>query len=318
MRVLWDLAHLALVGMLVMVLLRIVAHDGHMLLVWANSFTLYALLPAYVLAAVAVKQRRWKMMACCLALIGAHVVLVAPDFTSGDVAQNASNVSRSVRIFNANLFASNATPQGIIDELLASDADCVTLQELSPRWQRLLEQQGVFDRYPHKMMLPVSNNFGLALLSKTPLEDEQIVFTEGVPVMLATVRVDEAPLRICVWHPVPPAGLTIWRTWTRQYAWLFETIKDISQPLVIVGDFNATQYSQQLQRLEAAEFCSAHKLCGRGTSTTYPNGNPPFMPIRIDHLFLSPGVTCLDIREGIGLGSDHRPLIAEIALLNEL
>jgi hypothetical protein len=39
-------------------------------------------------------------------------------------------------------------------------------------------------------------------------------------------------------------------------------------------------------------------------------------PIRIDQAFLTAGVECLAIAEGQGAGSDHKPLILEIALRN--
>jgi endonuclease/exonuclease/phosphatase (EEP) superfamily protein YafD len=34
-------------------------------------------------------------------------------------------------------------------------------------------------------------------------------------------------------------------------------------------------------------------------------------PIRVDHAFYSRALRCLNIREGEGAGSDHKPLIAE-------
>jgi endonuclease/exonuclease/phosphatase (EEP) superfamily protein YafD len=37
--------------------------------------------------------------------------------------------------------------------------------------------------------------------------------------------------------------------------------------------------------------------------------------MRLDHVLVSPGVDVQSIREGIGQGSDHRPVIAGLALL---
>jgi hypothetical protein len=37
-------------------------------------------------------------------------------------------------------------------------------------------------------------------------------------------------------------------------------------------------------------------------------------PIRIDQAFLSPEIECLDIREGRGEGSDHKPLIVDLRI----
>jgi endonuclease/exonuclease/phosphatase (EEP) superfamily protein YafD len=57
---------------------------------------------------------------------------------------------------------------------------------------------------------------------------------------------------------------------------------------------------------------SAHVDRGRGYATTWPNGRLPFPPIRIDQALLSPDVECLRIEEGIGVGTDHEPLIVDV------
>jgi endonuclease/exonuclease/phosphatase (EEP) superfamily protein YafD len=81
---------------------------------------------------------------------------------------------------------------------------------------------------------------------------------------------------------------------------------------VVLGDFNSTQYSLVYHEITSLGLRSAHEDRGRGFATTWPNGENPLPPIRIDQAFLSPEVECLDIFEGIGRGSDHKPLILDI------
>jgi endonuclease/exonuclease/phosphatase (EEP) superfamily protein YafD len=83
-------------------------------------------------------------------------------------------------------------------------------------------------------------------------------------------------------------------------------------PLVVVGDFNATQHSRVYRDLTSGGLRSAHADRGRGYVTTWPNGQYLAPPIRIDHTLLSPTVECLRIAEGIGRGSDHKPLIVDL------
>jgi endonuclease/exonuclease/phosphatase (EEP) superfamily protein YafD len=85
------------------------------------------------------------------------------------------------------------------------------------------------------------------------------------------------------------------------------------RPLVVVGDFNATQYSKVYADLKAGGLRSAHDDRARGYATTWPNGILP-PPIRIDQAFLSPEVACRAITEGHGAGSDHKPLILDIEI----
>jgi endonuclease/exonuclease/phosphatase (EEP) superfamily protein YafD len=42
----------------------------------------------------------------------------------------------------------------------------------------------------------------------------------------------------------------------------------------------------------------------------------PLPPVRLDHVLLSPELGCTAVREGEGRGSDHRPVIADLVLLD--
>jgi hypothetical protein len=86
-------------------------------------------------------------------------------------------------------------------------------------------------------------------------------------------------------------------------------------PLIVIGDFNATQNSRVYKDLKIGGLRSAHEDRGRGYVTTWPNGWSLIPPIRIDQAFLSADVTCQDITEGIGTGSDHKPLILDVQIV---
>jgi len=91
-------------------------------------------------------------------------------------------------------------------------------------------------------------------------------------------------------------------------------ILSLPHPLIVVGDFNATQYSRVYEELKNAGLRSAHEDRGRGYATTWPNGMVPVPPIRIDQAFLSADVGCRAIEEGIGIGSDHKPLVLDVEI----
>ncbi|MEM8866175.1 MAG: endonuclease/exonuclease/phosphatase family protein, partial [Planctomycetota bacterium] len=88
--------------------------------------------------------------------------------------------------------------------------------------------------------------------------------------------------------------------------------------MLLIGDYNATPYSL-IYRTLTSEYGlqDSHVTCGRGVATTWPNGTELLPPIRIDHALLTPGVTCLGIREGVGAGTDHKPLILDLAIPGE-
>ena len=52
---------------------------------------------------------------------------------------------------------------------------------------------------------------------------------------------------------------------------------------------------------------------GRGFGFTWPNGMFPYPPIRLDHVFVSRDLGVRSARVGEGVGSDHRPVVADVA-----
>ncbi len=81
-------------------------------------------------------------------------------------------------------------------------------------------------------------------------------------------------------------------------------------PVVLGGDFNNTPRNG-LTRALSSEMTNCFEAAGWGTGWTFPSRFPM---VRIDHLYTSPGCTPLRAWVGPPVGSDHRPLIAEVQL----
>lgn len=81
-------------------------------------------------------------------------------------------------------------------------------------------------------------------------------------------------------------------------------------PAIVAGDFNATADSSLFDPLRE-RFLVGFERAGRGYGYTWPAGLPG---IRIDHVLASPDWEFTDAVVGPDLGSDHRPVIAEVVL----
>ena len=85
-----------------------------------------------------------------------------------------------------------------------------------------------------------------------------------------------------------------------------------SEPLIVAGDFNVTPWSRHFRTaLERSGLndCAA----GHGLAPSWPSQFPP-LGIRIDHCWASHHWRSIDVRLGPSHGSDHLPLIADLAL----
>ena len=90
--------------------------------------------------------------------------------------------------------------------------------------------------------------------------------------------------------------------------------KAFADPAILLGDFNATTRYAAYRRL-ASTYSDLQLGHGVGASPTFPARHPV---LRIDHIFATPSVKCLDVWTPNGLlargASDHLPLVADLAI----
>ncbi|HEX3600107.1 MAG TPA: endonuclease/exonuclease/phosphatase family protein, partial [Lacipirellulaceae bacterium] len=270
--------------------------------------------------AFALVKRRWWLAGLSLAIVGCHVFWVVPDFMRdrpSDAATTIAGVNQPspshVRIFFANVCLRNTEFDSMLREIEAADPDIVALVELGMSWQEAFRNSPIMAKYHYGNRGEPWHGCDVIVFSKIPMQNhvERYFadrFMESFDVLLGSQQFH----LICLHSPRPMNFYLndydgFWKRAVRQIA-------RAPRPLVVVGDCNATQYSLVYNQVKETGLHSAHEEYGRGYATTWPNGTLPVPPIRIDQAFLSDEVECVRIEEGIGRGSDHKPLILDIRL----
>jgi endonuclease/exonuclease/phosphatase (EEP) superfamily protein YafD len=295
--------------------LRIAHHDGTYLLTCVNAFTLYVYLPVYLLLGWAVWRRRWYLAALGGFVALCHVVWIAPDFTPAQTITPSltasEDASPSTKILVANLSAKNAEQTSLLAEVERIAPDIVIFVEYHPLWHRIVMASSIATKYKYGTGLSIPYLGEVAVFSKRPITNIERYWPTGRQVCLFDVPLGSATLRLFCLHSPRPTDLKghdYFKYWQEVWPLLVKQ----TGPLVCVGDFNATQHSKVYQQMTSGRLRSAHVDRGRGYATTWPNGKFLAPPIRIDQAFLSPEVECLEIVEGEGKGSDHRPLVLDV------
>jgi len=128
--------------------------------------------------------------------------------------------------------------------------------------------------------------------------------------------IELAGRRVAVYniHLLPPWGLEYTTENRLQFADLLDKLAGERLPVILAGDFNFTETSPNAASLRGIGLRDAHDLGGWGRGTTWPvNSFFRWIPsLRLDHIYLSDELTCSRCRTGVGTGSDHRPVVAEI------
>lgn len=213
-----------------------------------------------------------------------------------------------LRVVTANLLMVHPDPEPMLDELVALDADVYAFEELSGRWADAIARRAALAGYT-RFVLPQEDSFGIGVLARVPAEITALDL-DGVTMLRVDLAIDGHPARLYAVHTLPPRTAAYAPVWHRQLAALAALVREDPRPVVIAGDLNATRHHPSFRRLLASGLRDAHALVGRASATTWPNGVFALPPARFDHVLVGEGIVAREVREGVGAGSDHRPVTA--------
>ncbi|MDQ3578491.1 MAG: endonuclease/exonuclease/phosphatase family protein [Actinomycetota bacterium] len=300
---------LALTGLTV---LRLGGFDGNRFTVAALALTPY--IAGFALLVCLLALLLGRRMLSLLALVQAitlGVLLVPRSLADGEPMPDGQRV----RVMTANLLLGKADATTLVNLVRDARVDVLALQELTPASVDALDQAGLGELLPYRVLREQAGGSGAGLMAKVPLRqivliDEPMSFQHPAVVVDLSGAVD---LEIMAVHAMPPVGSERNRiTWNRELAALPGS--DTShRPRVLAGDFNATLDHRALNAVLDRGYFDGAELAGealRPTWSQYPFGPP----MTIDHVLV-------DRRIGVPTsavydlpGSDHNALLTELIL----
>ncbi len=152
----------------------------------------------------------------------------------------------------------------------------------------------------------------MAILSRIPLRDVRVQHAAGWPIITATMTVGRRPVHLAGVHV--PAPLETFRLNQHAQRQVTAIARRLAAPRVLAGDFNASPYNHWYQQLLDLGVRDAHEATGRGLATSWQNDRLPLPPLLLDHVFVDDPVVALRTREGQAYGSDHRPIVVDLAV----
>ncbi len=302
--------------LLVVAAARVVAWDSRSVLVGLNAVTPLLYLPAWVVAVGAGVTRRWKLATGAAVVVVAHVLFLLPELAARDSLPAIPADAARFRLFSANVYAGNDDPARYAEEIRRDAPDVVVLQEATPTFLAALDGAGAVADLPYRVVVTRTDPFAAMVASRWPVLDYDVVELDGRPVLVrATVAVGGGPIRLFSVHAVAPfAGDRA--AWGRAVREVGEAVRREEAPVLVAGDFNATWGNRAFRRLLDAGLTDAAAARGRPFQMTWPRDRALIPPVaRIDHVLTTTGLAVTAVRTGRGSGSDHRPLVAEVAVV---
>ncbi len=224
-------------------------------------------------------------------------------------AADPGTFSRAI-LMNVN--SRSGDPGRVAETIRHYDPDLVVLEEVTDGWLETLE--GALAGYPHRETSPRSDNFGIALYSRFAFLDSGVVFPgeSKVPSILADLEGPGGRFRLIAAHPLPPISRGYADARNRQLRALADLVRESKDPVLLLGDLNATPWSTHFRRLLRRSGLS-DSLRGAGLQPSWPTFQP-LLRIPIDHCLYSPRIRIVRRRLGPAIGSDHFPLIVDFEI----
>ena len=164
------------------------------------------------------------------------------------------------------------------------------------------------------------DNFGMAVFVRDGLRIEEATrFWDSaqVPRLETTVRLaGGATVWVIAVHTLPPVSAGYAAERGEQFDALGQRVRAAEgegHQVVVIGDLNATPWSAPFRQL-IQETGLRDTAVGFGPSGTWPTPAGWLLGIPLDHVLVGPEVTLLARWIGPSLGSDHRPVAAELVM----
>lgn len=322
-------------GVALLLVMKLLVGERFVLVAVFNSFMPFVLLPALFLLPIGMIARRRDVMAVMLPGVLAFLLLYGGLFIPRTVSPPDDAPIVSILTYNIHAERRNLDP--IVAIIHEADADIVAIQEVSDEAAARFEREFA-EAYPYRALHPNPQaTAGQGVLSRYPILTDDYWRNPLLPGVLSLghqrviLDIDGTEVVLHNEHPVHPgmAGALFDDSYrSGEVDDLLQRARTVDGPLLLAGDFNMTDQSDDYARV-AARYHDSFRAVGFGLGPTFPDAHflgsstvarmvqavifSPFL--RLDYVFHNDDFIAIEARVWSSSGgSDHRPLFVRLAL----
>lgn len=277
------------------------------------ALTQYAVPTGALITLLGLVLRRWLTTVVVGAVTVVLVFSVAPRAIPD---QPTPTQGTPVRVLSANVYFSETDAGRIVDLVRRNEVDVLSLQELTPEFVTALDRAGLPALLPNRAFDATSGGAGTGIASRFPLRRLDLV--PATTMRQPSVSLDlpgARDIEFVAAHPTIPVGPAT-GDWIREIGVLPAPANEPGDPpRVVAGDFNATLDHTPLRAQLGRGYADAAEVAGDGLQPTWPARGGLFPPpVTIDHVLVSGGIVVQGYRTFDVEGSDHRAILAHLAV----
>lgn len=276
--------------------------DGTYLAVPIALLPYAALLTAALLVTLLAVRGRWLTVAAA-ALLVLQLAWIVPRFVPDRAAVPAD--APHIRVGTCNTHRGQVDPVALVALARDQHLDVLATEELDAPAITALDAAGLGRYLPYRELHPENDTSIFARFPITHGGPTSLPTTWPQTQVTVTVSGHEIPVTgVHTYYPVGGPGL-----WAQDMSALRAVA---GRDAIVLGDFNATVDHSPLRSLLAAGLIDTHAELGRGWAPTWP---AQFPLVQIDHVLHGSGLAAVSASEHLLPGTDHRAVVAELALL---
>jgi len=239
-------------------------------------------------------------------LIAIPMSRVVPWYIGSDDTATSSNL----KIFSANVKASNYNYHSFIELVNACNPDILIVIEATSIWQMQLKK--LKDSLPFLLVHESDGVAGIMLFSKYPMLHKSIhVHSSKMATLTAEISGEHNNFSIAAVHPIRPGIRHGSRLRDHNLLEISKVLRTISGRLIVIGDLNTTMWSKGY-----TEFVTSNNILnaskGDGIIPTWGKYLKSLLSIPIDHCFTRGEFNVHSLHAVEISGSDHDGLVLEV------
>ena len=242
-----------------------------------------------------------------LSCIFAYTPLAAKKSVDGD----GEDADRTVCIVVSNVLQSNRDASAFLQQIERADPDVVLAVETDQWWREAVSP--LEERYPHTVLHPLDNTYGMLLFSRLELSDVAVQerVSPNIPSISCRLKLlsgDWIDL-FCV-HPRPPRMNNDVDDRDAELLLVAREVARDRRRAIVCGDLNDVAWSHTTRLFQRVSGLLDPRI-GRGLFSTFHAGHW-FARWPLDHVFHDPCFKLVELKRLGHVGSDHFPVLVRL------
>jgi len=223
-----------------------------------------------------------------------------------------------IKFVISNVLQTNTNYHKVLDMVNKHNPDIFITTESDSIWQK--ELLALEDSFPHRVMVPQSNTYGVHLYSKLPLEGATVryLIEADIPSIKTSIVLRSGErITLFIVHPRPPVPTEAGDSRERDAEIIMVAREARKQKggVIVAGDFNDVAWSETTELFqEVSGFLDPRR--GRGFYNTF-HAKYPIFRWPLDHLFHSSHFKLVQLQRLEKVGSDHFPMMITLNYIPE-